>query len=196
MLRVMFHSWAAVPIRENVSAAWTGSAATSRTSAATSGAMPWANAWLASSSVPETTAALVAIPAVAHASANGPPCEHPTTLRPDRPRSRDSCATSSAQSVKVRPGWGSDAPRPGRSTEMSRTLRSSTIPPPNPSQRLVAAPGHSSTGTPSCGPHSAQPSCRPSARRVRPSREGSMTSSLMVRIVASGTWAVVSRSVV
>jgi hypothetical protein len=51
----------------------------------------------------------------------------------------------------------------------------STTSPPNPSHRLVAAPGQSSTGVPSSGPHSAHPRRLPSGRGVRPIRAGSTT---------------------
>ncbi|GAA2845843.1 hypothetical protein GCM10010517_02360 [Streptosporangium fragile] len=62
---------------------------------------------------------------------------------------------------------------PGRSREINRMPGSVTTSPPNPSHRLIAAPEKNSTGTPSSGPHSAQPSLRPEGSSVRPDRSAS-----------------------
>lgn len=120
----------------------------------------------------------------AQARANGAPCEFPTTAGCPSPRSAQSCRISPAKSEKVRPGAGVEAPSPDRSTETRRTPSASTTPAPKPSHRLVAAPGHNRTGTPSNGPHSAQPSNRPSGRRLSPSRAGLSTYTVMIHIVA------------
>ncbi len=91
---------------------------------------------------------------------------------------------SPAKSEKVRPGSGVETPRPGRSTETRRTPSASTTPAPNPSHRLVAAPEHNRTGAPSDGPHSAQPSTRPSDRALSPSRAGTSVYRVMINIMA------------
>ncbi len=134
-----------------------------------------ANSGLATSSAPETTASAETTPSVAQARAKGAPCELPTIRGRSSPRSEQNRRMSPAKSEKVRPGAGVEAPSPGRSTEIRRTPSASTTPAPNPSHRLVAAPGHSRTGTPSDGPHSAQPSSRPSGSAHSPRRAGAST---------------------
>jgi hypothetical protein len=103
------------------------------------------------------------------------PCENPTTAGARSARCWMRCPMSAAQLVKVRPGAGAEAPRPGRSTLTRRMPDASTVSPPNPSHLLVAAPGRRSAGVLSTGPHSAQPRCLLSGSRVRPSRAGSRT---------------------
>ncbi|CAM5252584.1 hypothetical protein SGRIM128S_00017 [Streptomyces griseomycini] len=171
MIRSHSASALAKPAKE--ASAAPGSAATASTMPFTCGFSERAKRGWASSSLPDTTATAFTRPCAARARANGAPCENPTADGARRARSRTRCRMSVAQLVRVRPGAGSEAPRPGRSALMSRTPAASTTPPPKASHLLVAAPGHSSTGVPSAGPHSAQPRSRPSGSRVCPSRAGS-----------------------
>src|SRR5918998_3692556 len=162
-------------IRPNDAVAAAGSVAHRSTRRCTSGTSCARTDGLTSSSVPDTTASASTTPAEAQARANGAPWEYPTAAGRSSSRSHTSAATSSAQLRRSRAGAGSETPRPGRSAETNLTPSSSSTSDPKPSERLVAAPGHRSTGLPSAGPHSLQPSLRPSGRTVVPRRSGGAT---------------------
>jgi hypothetical protein len=56
----------------------------------------------------------------AQASAYGPPPDEPATQKRENPSLSAASATSAGQSVRARPGWTSDKPRPGRSSAITR----------------------------------------------------------------------------